>query len=76
MVLLQGLALAGVGLGVGIAAALAVTGAMRQLPFVSPTDPAAFVVTGGALLAVALVACLVPAWRAARLSPVRVLREG
>ncbi|HVS13401.1 MAG TPA: ABC transporter permease [Thermoanaerobaculia bacterium] len=76
MVLRQGLALTAIGLGVGVAASLAVTRALRQLLFVSPTDPTAFLVTGGALLAVALVACLVPAWRAARLSPVRVLREG
>jgi macrolide transport system ATP-binding/permease protein len=76
MVLRQGLALAAVGLLVGGAASLVVTRALRQLLFVSPTDPTAFLVTGGALLAVAVLASLVPAWRAARLSPVRVLREG
>ncbi|HVS62831.1 MAG TPA: ABC transporter permease [Thermoanaerobaculia bacterium] len=76
MVLLQGLTLAAFGLTVGIAASLIITRALDQMLFVSPTDPAAFLVTGAALLAVALLACLVPALRAARLSPIQVLRQG
>jgi predicted permease len=76
MVLLQGVALALVGLAVGIAAALVVTRSMAQMLFVSPTDPAAFVVTGAALFAVAVVACMIPALRASRLSPIQVLRQG
>ena len=76
MVLRQGMLLALVGLAVGLVAALAATRTMRGLLFVSPTDPVAYLITGGALLVVAVLACLVPAWRAARLSPIQVLRQG
>ena len=40
----------------------------------SPRDPAVFAVVGMTLLAAALVALLVPAWRAARVDPAQALR--
>jgi ABC-type lipoprotein release transport system permease subunit len=43
---------------------------------VSPTDVATFAVTALLLLAVALVASLLPALRASRLDPVEALRNG
>ncbi|HVR30874.1 MAG TPA: ABC transporter permease [Thermoanaerobaculia bacterium] len=74
MVLAEGLALAAVGLALGIALALAVTRLLTQLLFVSPTDPLAFAGTIVLLLVVAILACLVPAWRAATVNPAIVLR--
>jgi hypothetical protein len=46
-----------------------------QLYRVSPFDPAAFLAAPAVPLAVAAVAALVPAWRAARVNPVAGLRH-
>jgi putative ABC transport system permease protein len=40
-----------------------------------PFDPAVFVAASAALLLVAGVACLLPAWRASRLNPMQALRN-
>ena len=49
--------------------------ALRKLVFgVSASDPITLLVVAGTLAAVALTACLVPAYRAARLDPLQVLR--
>ena len=76
LVVRQGFALAAAGLALGVIGALALTRVMRSLLFsVSATDPTVF---GGiiALLAgIALVACLLPARRAARVDPMIALRH-
>jgi ABC-type antimicrobial peptide transport system permease subunit len=41
---------------------------------VSPHDPVAFGLAFMVMLGVALLSCFVPAWRAARIDPVRALR--
>jgi ABC-type lipoprotein release transport system permease subunit len=41
---------------------------------VSPRDPVAFAAASGVLLIVAAAACLAPAYRATRVSPVEALR--
>jgi len=75
LVLRQGMLLAGIGLLVGLAGALAVTRVVSSLLFgVQPTDPATFAAVGLFMLAVALVACLVPARRATRVDPLVALR--
>ncbi len=75
MVLKQGGRLIGMGMAVGILATFGFTRLLRsQLFGVSPTEPVAL---GGALLVlgvVALVACWLPARRAARVDPVVALR--
>jgi predicted lysophospholipase L1 biosynthesis ABC-type transport system permease subunit len=75
MVLRQGLQLAGLGIGIGLMAALAVTRLLRGLLYsVSPTDPATFVAVPVLLMVVSLLACLVPARRAAKVDPMEALR--
>ncbi len=67
------LALAGV--GVGSIAALAVTPLMKNLLFgISPFDPLTLIAAPALLLLAALVACSVPAHRAARADPKIALR--
>jgi putative ABC transport system permease protein len=75
MVLRQGLWPVAVGLGAGIVGALAIGRFLAALLFsVSAKDPATFVVVAGITLAAALVACWIPARRAARLAPLEALR--
>ncbi len=72
----QGLEPALIGVAVGLAAALALSRAMTSLLYgIRPTDPATM---GGVciiLTSVAVVACLLPALRAARLDPMEALRH-
>jgi predicted permease len=74
-VLKQGLRLALIGLGAGIAASLIVTRYLRGLLYgVSPADWLTFAIVAAALCAVALIACLLPARRAASIEPMKALR--
>jgi putative ABC transport system permease protein len=64
------------GLGAGILATLALGRVMRGLLHgVEPTDPATIAVMAVSLTGAALVACAVPAARAARVDPVVALRQ-
>jgi predicted permease len=75
MVIGQGLKLAVVGLAVGIVGAVALTRLMTTMLFqVKPTDPAVFAVVGCGLMAVALVASLIPSLRAVGIHPSTALR--
>jgi ABC-type antimicrobial peptide transport system permease subunit len=70
-----GLTVALLGMTVGIAAALALTRLMSGLLFgVGPFDPFAFGAVAAVLMLVALLACYLPARRAARVDPIRALR--
>jgi predicted permease len=72
----QGLRLSAAGIAVGAAAAMALTRVMSSmLVGVQPQDPATFSAIAGLFLAIAAVACWVPARRAAGLDPVTALRE-
>ena len=76
MILKQGIALAVVGTVVGFLAGLTVTRFAGSLLYgVDPTDTLTFVAVPAFLMAVALLACLLPAQGAARLNPVDVLRS-
>jgi ABC-type antimicrobial peptide transport system permease subunit len=75
MVLREGLWVTATGLVVGIAMAALATQAMTNLLFgVTPMDRLAFSVGPLLLLGVALVACLIPARRAASIDPLIALR--
>ena len=70
-----GMKLAVLGIIVGAGAAFGVTPLMNSLLFgISPLDPLTFIVVPVLLLSTALVACLVPAHRAARADPKVALR--
>ena len=76
LVVRRGLATAGAGIAAGGIAALFLTRLMEGLLFgVAPRDPVTFAVSGGALLAVAVLASAVPALRAARVDPLEALRS-
>ena len=75
LVLGRGLLLAGAGAVGGLGAAFWLTSVMESLLFsVSRTDPVTFVAVPVALLAVAALACYVPARRAMRVDPAIALR--
>ena len=75
LVLSRGLRLTIAGIAIGAVAALLLTRSMSNLLYkVSPRDPIAFGLALIILLAVALIACFLPARRATRIDPVRALR--
>ena len=76
MVVGQAAALAGLGTVIGLVVALAVSRVLAsQLFEVEPTDPLTLAGAGALLLAVALGAAYIPALRASRVEPMRVLRN-
>ena len=76
LVLGESLKLAALGVGIGVAAALAVGRLGRSLLFgVSENDPLTIAAVALLLVAVSLVASLLPAWRATRVDPMEALRD-
>ncbi len=72
----QGMKLAVLGVAMGLAASVALTRLMEKLLFeVSATDFTTFAVIAGLLTLVALLACWVPARRAAKVDPMIALRH-
>jgi predicted permease len=76
LVMTRGLALTAIGLAIGLALSWAVGRTLTTLLYgVEAADPATFAGTIALLTLVALVACGLPAWRAARVDPMNVLRQ-
>ncbi len=72
----QGMRLSFSGIALGVVSALALTRAMRAMLIgVAPTDPATFVATAALFSVIAVVACWIPARRAAGLDPITALRD-
>jgi predicted permease len=75
MVLGEGVKRTAVGIVLGLAGALAASRAVRGLLYgVGATDPMTYASVVALLLGVTVAACLVPAWRAARVNPLIALR--
>jgi len=75
MILRQGMALTGVALLIGLAGAMAASQALVTLLFgIGPLDATTYAGVVALLVGVSLLACWVPAWRAAQVDPSLTLR--
>jgi predicted permease len=75
MILAQSLRVALYGIGAGVLTALALTRFLASLLYgIASTDPATFAAVTALVLGVAVGAAAFPAWRAARIDPVKSLR--
>lgn len=71
----QGITLALIGIGIGIAAALGATRYLQSMLYgIRPDDPVTLVASGFLLIIVGLLACYLPARRAAKVDPMVALR--
>jgi ABC-type antimicrobial peptide transport system permease subunit len=64
------------GLAVGLVASFGVAHLLRSMIVVSPGDPVTYVSVSAALIAIAMLACYVPARRAMYVEPMKALRMG
>ena len=75
LILRQGMLLTAMGVVMGLGGAFALTRLMKTVLFgVTPTDAATFTIVSLALIAVALLACYIPARRATKVDPLVALR--
>lgn len=76
MVLRQAALPAAAGTAIGVAAALGLTQVIKSLLFgIGAMDPVVYLGSALGLLAIALLAAAMPAWRAARVDPLVALRN-
>ena len=76
LTLRQSILLGAIGAAIGLTAAAGLTGFLNALLFdVAPLDLATFVVAGAVLMAIVILASLVPARRATRVDPISLLRS-
>jgi predicted permease len=77
LIVRQGMALVGAGMGIGLLLCLLVGQALSRLLYgISAADPLSFAGASLVLIAVALLACYLPARAASRVDPMTALREG
>lgn len=75
LIIRSGLTLTAIGVGIGMACSIALTRLMSSLLFdLEPTDAGTLCVTTLSLAGVALLACLLPTYRATKVDPVVALR--
>jgi ABC-type lipoprotein release transport system permease subunit len=76
MIVNQGLKMVLIGVSLGIVLAFATTRLMERLLYeVKPTDPLTFAGVAFLLVGIALLACWLPARRAAKIDPMEALRH-
>lgn len=76
LMLMDGMGPAFIGLAIGLAASLGAARLLRSMLYkTQAVDPAVFLTVAITLLFVAVVACMLPAWRASRLDPMQALRS-
>jgi putative ABC transport system permease protein len=77
MILGRGVRLVAVGVLIGVALAIGLTRLIAHMLFgIAPTDLTTIVGVSAFVALVAVVSCLLPAWRAARVLPSVALRAG
>ncbi len=75
MVLARGTRVVASGVAIGLVAAIGLARLIESLLYaVSPTGPATYAIVAALVLAVSLLACAVPAYRAAQIDPMKTLR--
>ncbi len=75
MVLGEGFRMVSLGVIIGVAGGIALSRYLSSLFFgVSPASPATYIEVALLMIALALIACLIPAWRALRVNPMVALR--
>jgi putative ABC transport system permease protein len=75
LIVRQGMSMAGLGVAIGLSAAVIASHSLITLLFgVSRLDPFTYVGVVALLVAVSMIACAVPAWRAAKVDPMVALR--
>jgi len=75
LIIRQGMALSALGIVIGLAGAVVASHALVSLLFgISRLDPATYFAVIALLAGVSVIACGVPAWRAAQIDPARTLR--
>jgi putative ABC transport system permease protein len=76
MVLRQGILLAAIGAAAGVAGGFVMARVLRSLLFgVSAADPVSYAAAAAVMALAVLLACGLPAWRAARVDPMAALRD-
>ena len=76
LVLTRGLMLATVGIALGLVGCLELTQFLASMLYrVTPIDPMTFVIAAAVLASTAILASLIPAWRASGTDPIAALRE-
>ena len=76
LIVKRGVLLGGIGLGIGLFGSILLGRLLAHtVRGISAADPLSFVIAPCVLLAVTVIACAIPAWRASRIDPAITLRQ-